>query len=331
MADTRSQNCSIDASPGARIALAAFLALSSLGTAAAAADFPKNEVHLVVNYGPGGSTDVAARVLAKGMEARLGRPVVVENKPGALGTLGPSYVARQTPDGYTVGVVTYSTQAILPHLMKLPYADQDFAFVAGVGRYRYGIVVRADSPYLTLQDLLNNAKKGDGVFLGSPSAAVNLAVLELSRQTGGKFEQVLYKSGTETVNALLGKQIDVTVANPSDVLPHMQAGKLRMIASVGTMRWPEYPDIPTLRESGWPVQIDASIGLAAPLGTPPEVLAILQDAVIGAVRDAATLESFDKLGMDAMPLNGAEYAAQLKKGLQEMGQMIRDTQMPRVN
>lgn len=311
--------------------LAATLASLGLAAGAAATDFPKNEVRLVVNYGAGGNTDVASRALAKGMEKPLGKPVIVENKPGALGTIGPGYVARQAPDGYTVGVVTYSTQAIMPHLMKLPYTMDDFDFVAGVGRYRYGITVRADSPYKTLQDLVEAAKKPNGVFFGAPSSPNNLALLELGRLTGGKFEQVSYKSGSETVTALLGGQVDVIVQNPSDVLPHIRDGKLRMIASASPMRWPELPEVPTIQESGWPVQIDSWIGLATPRGAPADVLAKLQQAALAAVADPVTRDSFEKLGVDPASLKGSEYAELLKQGHEEMGRMIRDANLPRIN
>lgn len=127
--------------------------------------FPDREVALIVNYGAGGTTDVASRALAQGMEKSLGKPVIVQNKPGALGTLTPAYIARQKPDGYQVGVVTYSTVAIMPHLMDLTYTIKDFEFVAGFGRFRYGVAVNADSPYKTLDDLVKAAKAGQGLFL----------------------------------------------------------------------------------------------------------------------------------------------------------------------
>jgi tripartite-type tricarboxylate transporter receptor subunit TctC len=149
--------------PQALIALPLFF-----GMTLARADYPEREISLIVNYGAGGNTDVTARVLAKGMQKHLGKPVIVINKAGAEGTLGPAYLATQKPDGYTFGVVTYSTIAIQPYLRDLPYTIKDFEFVAGYGRFRYGVVVRADSPYKALEDLVKAGKNAPGLFFGAP-------------------------------------------------------------------------------------------------------------------------------------------------------------------
>ena len=194
----------------------AALAAAAIGmTATPALAWPDKEVTLTVNYGAGGNTDVASRELARAMEADLGRAVVVFNRPGALGTIGPAYVAKQQADGYNVGVVTLSSIAIMPHLMTIPYTARDFEFVAAYGRYRYGVVVRADSPYKSVADLVAAGKQGPGIFFGAPSAPNNLAMFDLGRVTGAKFEQVSYKSGSETVSALLSKQVDAIVQNLS--------------------------------------------------------------------------------------------------------------------
>ena len=179
---------------------------------------------MFVNYGAGGNTDVAARGLAKGMEDILKQPIVVVNRGGAQGTLGVSQLAKQKPDGYTFGIVTYSTIAITPHLLKVDYTADDFDFIAGIGRFKYGVAVRADSPYKSLDDLVKASKQGKGIFFGAPSSPNNLAIFELGRKTGGTFEQVSYKSGAETVAGLLGGQVDVIVQNPSDIVPHVKAG-----------------------------------------------------------------------------------------------------------
>ncbi len=300
-------------------------------TSALAVEFPDREIKLVVNYGAGGNTDVASRSLAKGMEKILGKPVVVENRPGAFGTLGPAYVARQTADGYTVGVTTYSTQAIMPHLMKLSYAASDFEFVAGFGRYRYGVAVRADSPYKTLKDLVAAAKTGEGLFFGAPAAPNNLAMFELGRVTGAKFEQIAYKSGSETVTALLGGQVAVIVQNPSDILPYIKSGKLRLLASASPIRWPELPDVPTIKEAGFPVEIDSWLGLAVPKGTPPIVIAKLQAAANETMKHVETRENFSKIGVDPAALSGKEYDALLKKGYEDMGKAIKAANLPPIN
>jgi tripartite-type tricarboxylate transporter receptor subunit TctC len=265
------------------------------------------------------------------MEAPLGKPVIVQNKPGALGTLTPAYIAKQKPDGYQVGVVTYSTVAIMPHLMNLTYTIKDFEFVAGFGRFRYGVAVRADSPYKNLQDLVAASKAGKGVFFGAPSAPNNLAMFELGRVTGGKFEQISYKSGTETVTALLGGQVEVIVQNPSDILPHITSGKLRMLASASPMRWTELPNVPTMKEQGFNVEIDSWMGLAVPAGTPRPIVDKLQSAALASVRNPDVAKRLAGLGVDPSPLTGKQYEEVLQTGYVEMGKAIKAANLPRIN
>ncbi|MBR0657688.1 tripartite tricarboxylate transporter substrate binding protein [Neoroseomonas oryzicola] len=302
-------------------ALAAGMAVAGAG--AARADWPEREIQLVVNYGAGGNTDVSARAFSRGLERQLGKPVVVVNRPGAEGTIGPAFVATQRPDGYTIGVVTYSTVAIQPHVRDVPYTIGSFDFVAGYGRFRYGVTVRADSPHRTLDDLVRAAKQGNGLFVGAPSAPNNLAMFELGRLTGGKFEQVQYRSGAETVTALLGGQVDVIVQNPSDVVAQIRAGQLRLLASASPMRWQEFPDVPTMREAGYEVEIDSWLGIAVPRGTPRPVLERLEAASLAALRDPAVAEQIGATGVDPQALPGKEYEALLARGAEQMGPILR--------
>lgn len=297
---------------------------------AMAQQFPDKEVTMVVNYGAGGNTDVAARAAAHGMEKVLGKTVVVTNKAGALGTLGPSFVAKQKADGYTVGMVTYSTIAITPHLMDVDYTVKDFEFIGGIGRYRYGVAVLADSPYKTLADLVQAAKTGKGIFFGAPSAPNNLAMFELGRTTGGKFEQVSYKSGAETVNALLGGHVQVIVQNPSDVAQFIKSGKIRLLASASPVRWPEFPDVLTMKEQGFNVEIDSWLGLAVPKGTPKAIVAKLENATVTAMKSDETKTQFANAGVDPVALSGKEYTEVLVKGYDIMGAAIKAANLPRV-
>lgn len=306
------------------------LVMACTATAAYAQAFPEREVTLVVNYGAGGNTDVAARAVARGMEKALDKPVVVQNRAGAMGTLGPSYVAKQKADGYTMGMVTYSTIAITPHLMTVDYTVKDFEFIAGVGRYRYGVAVLADSPYKTLADLVTAGKAGGGVFFGAPSAPNNLAMFELARKTGGKFEQVLYKSGAETVNALLSGQVAVIVQNPSDVMSFIKTGKVRLLASASPVRWPELPDVPTMKEQGFDVEIDSWLGLAVPKGTSPAIVDRLQAAALKAMGTEETKAQFVQAGVDPAALTGKEYTSTLVQGFNTMGAAIRAANLPRI-
>jgi tripartite-type tricarboxylate transporter receptor subunit TctC len=290
--------------------------------------YPEREITMFVNYGAGGNTDVAARGLAKGMEDILKKPVVIQNRAGAQGTIGVSQLAKQKPDGYTFGIVTYSTVAITPHLMKVDYSEKDFDFIAGVGRYKYGLAVRADSPYKTVQDLVDASKTGRGVFFGAPSAPNNIAMYELGRKTGGKFDQVAYKSGAETVNALLGGHVDVIVQNPSDIVPHVQAGKMRMLASASPMRWTELPEVPTLKEQGFDVEIDSWIGLAFPKGVNEEMRNEMERIAMTAIRSPTASQVFSMGGLEPVAVSGAEYNKMLVEGHAFMGEAIKAANIP---
>lgn len=295
------------------------------------AKYPEREVTMIINYGAGGNTDVAARAIGNAMEGLLKKPVVPNNRGGAQGTLGVSSLAKQKPDGYTLGIVTFSTIAITPHLMNVDYTVDNFDFIAGVARYRYGVAVRADSPYKTMQDLIAAAKKDKGVFFGAPSAPNNIAMFELGRKSGGKFEQVSYKSGAETVSALLGGHVDVIVQNPSDIVPHVKAGKMRLLASASPMRWKELPEVPTLKEQGFDVEIDSWIGLAFPKGTPAAIRERMEKVAMAAAASPQLAPILETAGVDPAALTGAEYRSKLIEGRDAMAIAIKAANLPRMN
>jgi tripartite-type tricarboxylate transporter receptor subunit TctC len=302
----------------------------SLAAAGAGAAFPEKELLLTINYGAGSNTDVASRILAAGLERELGKPVVPENRAGALGTLSVTLLAQEKPNPYHVGVVTYATQAISPHLMTLNYTMDDFQFVCGFGRYRYGVAVRADSPYKTIGDLVEAAKK-KSIFFGGSSTPNLIALLELGRVTGGKFEQVPYKSGAETATALLSNQVEAIVQNPSDIFPFVQGGRMRLLASASPIRWSESPDTLTLREAGYPVEVDSWLGLAVRAGAPADAVKRLESACLGAVNNPETKKRIADTGVDPAGLTGAQYLQALKEGYQKMGEAIRAAKLPRMN
>lgn len=311
-------------------AILSFSILSFSHLAGAAPDFPQKELTLTVNYGPGSNTDVASRLFAEGFSKVLGKPVVVENRAGALGTLAVSWLSKQSPDPYRVGVVTYATQAISPHLMNVNYKMDDFDWVCGFGRYRYGVAVRADSPYKTIDDLVAASKKGKSIFFGGTSTPNVISLLELGRVTGGKFEQIAYKSGGEVTTALLGGHIEAMVQNPSDILPHVQSGKMRLLASASPMRWPELPNVPTLRDAGYPVSVDSWVGLGIRSGSDPASLKKLESACLEVINNPEVSKRIANTGIDPAGLTGQEYKKELVQGYKIMGDAIKAANLPRI-
>jgi len=296
-----------------------------------ATGYPDQEVQLVVNYGAGGVTDVGTRLLAKALEKQLKKSVVVVNKPGAQATLGPAFVARSKPDGYTVGVVTYASIAMVPHLIEVPYVIDDFEYVGTFGRYRYGLVVNADSPYKTVADFVDAAKKSSKpFFFGVPGAPNNIAFFELAKLSGAKFEQVLYKSGIESVSAVVSDQVASTVQTPSEILPLVDSGRLRLLASVSPERWPDRPDVPTMKEAGYDVSISSWLGLALPKGTPTDVRKRLDEALAAAMKDPELVDGLNQMGIDPVWLSGSTYKEKIVTGYKEMRAQLEQTGQPLV-
>jgi len=310
-----------------RISLAAMLAVPL----AAMANFPQKEMTMTVNYGPGSNTDVASRIIASAMEKELGKSIVVENRAGALGTMAVAWLAKQAPDPHRIGVVTYATQAISPHLMNVSYTMDDFDWVCGFGRYLYGVAVRSDSPHKTIAELVAAAKNDKGVSFGGASTPNLIALLELGRVTGAKFVQIPYNSGAEVRTALLGGHIEAMVQNPSDILPHVASGEMRMLASASPMRWPTAPDVPTLKEAGYPVEVDSWIGLGVRKGASAEALRRLESACLNGVKRPEVAERFTNIGIDPKGLTGAQYRDALKSGYATMGAAIKAANIPRIS
>lgn len=293
-----------------------------LAAAWGADEFPDREITLVVNFGPGGVTDLASRALAQEMQAQLQKPVVIANRPGALGTLGPSYVAKRKADGYSLAVVSASATTIAPRLMEVPLELKDLSFAAGFGINRYGIVVRSDSPYKTIADLVAAGKAGKPIFFGSPSTPNTILMLELGRLSKAQFELVAYKSGPEAAAALLGSQVEVIAANPAEVLAHLQSGALRLIGSGSSKRWPEYPGVPTLREAGYAIGYDAWMGIAAPASTPDKVMNTLQASIDKALQSEKLQDTFRRIGVEPRFMDGAAYTKHLVDEAASMKQLI---------
>ncbi len=293
--------------------LASVAAVSSAYTHAADA-FPNKPIRLVVNFGAGGSTDIAARIVAKKLASILGQGVVVENRSGGGGTIGPSYLAKQEPDGYTIGLTAQGAIATAPWMYKVTYDTDDFDYIGAFSKYRYVFIVGADTPYKNIQDVVDAAKKSSKPLLfGTPGPQTNFVFPMLTKQTGAEFEQVLYKSGMDTTVGVASNQVPMAVVISPEAWPQMQAGKVRMIASATGSRWSEYPDVPTVAEQGFDATIEGYLALGAPKGVPAPVLAKLRDAVEQTMADESVRTEMERAGMEATYMKGPEYGELMRK------------------
>ena len=255
---------------------------------ATAQQYPSKPVKVIVPYPPGGAVDVATRKVAQKLADQLGKPFVVENKPGASSTIGAQLAATSPPDGYTL-VANDMSYSLLPYVFKkLPFDhEKDLIPVSTTMFAPYAIAVKADSPYKNLQDLIKAAKAAPGKLTfgsGGPGSAPHFATESFSMAAHMDLLHVPYKGAGEAMTALIGGQIDMLMASVPSLVAQAKGGKARILAVSGDKRLPVIPDVPTFAEAGmkeWGI-LNFN-GIWAPKGTPTGVIAKLQSEIAKAV------------------------------------------------
>jgi len=268
----------------------------------AGAEFPDRPITMIVNWGAGGGADLGARALAAKAEKFLGQPIAVMNKTGASGTVGVGAVATAKPDGYTIGVITLGAITLVPHTIKVPYNPlRDFDYILGYGEYLFGPVVRTESPFKTLKDLVQYAKDNPGkikfshVGMSTPN---HFGMVKLSKAEGGiKWDAVVFKGTVDAVTACLGGHVDVVSQGPGDVGPYITAGRMRLLASFSARRWEIAPDVPTVRELGYNFDVGSWLTLGAPKGIPKPIMDKLRSAFKKAIDDPSFLDIMKKINL----------------------------------
>jgi tripartite-type tricarboxylate transporter receptor subunit TctC len=289
------------------------LAAGGLRTAAAQGDgrWPSREISLVTGFGPGASTDLIARTLGGHMERALGVSVVVRNMPGAGGTLGPAAVARARPDGYTFGLVAASAVLVAPLTMDLPYRPwESFDFLAGTSELRIAVVVGPSMPGVRTMEDFVAAGRRRRVNFGSTNPGSAVSFFQLARMTGADLAYVAFGSITDAAAQVAGGHLDAYTGT-AETIPLVRAGQLRMLASASVDRWPEFPDVPTLRELGYDTVTRQLVGFAGPAGMPPPVRDRLEAALLAAARDPAVRARLEGASIAPRPTPRAEYLAAL--------------------
>jgi len=285
-------------------------ALALIAGSAAAQSFPTKPVTLVVPWPAGGSTDVAMRALAEASQKHLGQQIVIDNKPGASGTLGPATMAASAkPDGYTVAQMPI-TVFRLPYMTKTAFdPTKDFTYIIHVTGYTFGVVVKADSPHKTFKDLTEFARKNPGkLTYGTPGAGTSLHITmeQIALKGGFTWTHVPFKGGAETTAAVLGGHVDA-VADSTGWGPLVNAGQLRLLATWGANRTKNWPDVPTLRESGIDMMSNSPFGIAGPKGMDPKVVQALHDAFRKGMQEPAYIATLAKYDMENDYLDSAAY------------------------
>jgi tripartite-type tricarboxylate transporter receptor subunit TctC len=291
------------------------LAFASCFALARAGEYPSRPVHLVVPYPPGGSSDIQARIIAPCLERELGKPVVIENRPGAAATIGAAYVAHAAPDGYTIYLASPShaiTASMYSHLSYDPV--KSFAPVSLVAVSPFVLAVHPEKNIHSVRELIamERAKPDEITFASSGAGAGPHLITELmDMKAHVHATHVPYQGGAPAIRALLAKEVDFMFADIS-VLPLIKAGKLRALAVTTATRMSQLPGVPTLEEAGLPgIAIDNWTAILAPAGTPAHVIEKLNAAIAKAVAEPSVRSQFQEEGFEPVASSPQELESQI--------------------
>jgi tripartite-type tricarboxylate transporter receptor subunit TctC len=310
--------------------LAVLFVSAMAGVTPAQEPYPTRPITIVVAFPPGGLADLTARPLASALERILKQPIVVSNKAGAAGTIGNQVVATSKPDGYTLlmALVSISTLPEVDKLFGRPqtYTIDQFVGIARINAEPSIITVRGDSPWKTLQDVVEDAKKRPGKITFTSSGlygASHVPFAMFLHAAGLTMRHLPTTGGGPMMNALLGGHADIVASVPTLVAAHLPAGKVRLLAHTGPGRLPAFLDVPSLKELGYDVEYAAWAGLVAPKGVPPPVLKILGDAVRRAVREPEVVNASQKLNTPLAYQDADEFNRWWKKDAETLAAVIK--------
>ena len=281
-----------------------------ISAAAGAQEYPTKPITLIVPWPAGGSTDISMRAIADSASKILGQPIAVDNKAGGGGTVGPATMAAAAkPDGYTIAQLPI-TVFRLPLMQEVSWDPaKDFSYIVHLTGYTFGVTTSAESPFKTWKDVVDFAKQNPGkVTYATPGTGTSLhiGVEQIAGMAGIRLTQVPFKGGAETNAAVLG-QHTMLQADSTGWRPLVDAGKLRLLMVWTSVRSPNFPDVPTLKELGYPMIYDSPFGIGGPKGMDPKVIAKLHDAFKKAIEEPALLETLAKYDMVANYKSTEDY------------------------
>jgi len=294
--------------------LLALAALSLAAGAASAQSWPAQPIRWIVPYPAGGGTDVVARTVASGLEKPLGQTIVVENRPGAATIIGATAIAQAEANGYMVGTADSGTLAFNPSLYaKLSYDPSKFTYIGGIAKFPLLLAVNVNSPFKTVDDVIQAAKKEPGKLSAASAGAGSphhLALELFKQRTNANVLHVPYKGAAPAVQDLLGGQVDLMFIDLASGLPNVKAGKLRVLAAATPERVAALPDVPTMAEQGVPnFTAYAWQGLVGPAGLPEPVVKKLAADLEATLKSPAVSQKILDMGVIPMPLSSQEFKA----------------------
>ncbi|MGK2900862.1 MAG: Bug family tripartite tricarboxylate transporter substrate binding protein [Burkholderiaceae bacterium] len=310
-----------------RLASALAIGCALLATAVHAQDFPNRPLRLIVPQGPGGGSDVGARIVAERLARALGQPIVVENRPGAGGVIGVDAAAKSAPDGYTMVLGSNTTMAANVSLYsKLPFDPvRDFAPLAITFAASFGIVVHPSVPVTNLKELVALAKARPGQLnFGSGTSSAQICAEMFKFAAGIDLAYVPYRGSPQALADLLSGQVQLICDPLATALPLVKSGKLRMLAVTSPRRSTFAPDMPTMAEAGVPnVEYTAWLGLFVPSATPREIRARLSSELMKVLRQPETADALAKAGLDPLVLGPEEALDYWKADIERQAVVIK--------
>ena len=291
-----------------------------------AAGFPEKEVQIIIPWAPGGATDLIFRAVAAATEKHLGKAVVIVNRAGGGGAVGYTEGAQARPDGYTLtSAVTPLT--ILPHQVKTAFTYQNFEAVINVVSDPSMFLIKADAPWKSLKEFIDYAKKNpDMISVGNSGSGggVHLVALAFEKAAGVKFNHIPFSGGGPSITALLGGHINAVSVSPPEGISQIQAGKLRIIALFADKRLELFPDVQTVKEQGVNFSMGMWRGLAAPKGTPPEVIAKLHDAFKKGMDDPVFKKNAKDMAVNLEYLGPKDFGKLMAEDHEFYGKLVKE-------
>jgi tripartite-type tricarboxylate transporter receptor subunit TctC len=312
-----------------RSLLALLAALSTAGVAHAQAPWPSKPIRMIVPLAAGSAVDNAARIVAQKMSQNLGQSIVIDNRPGAAGLIGAGEVAKAAPDGYTLGGFNDSIMTMLPNMnAKMPWDIlKDFDPVSLVATVEWGLVVNAEAPEKTAADLIAAAKKDPGKLnygSGGNGSPQHIAMALFASQAGVQMKHVPYKGATQAAMGVAGKEVDAAFQGIATVSSLVKAGKLRLVGVTTPRRMPQFPDVPTVSESGLPgFEFNSWFALMAPAGTPRDITHRLATEIQKALADPEVREKLNAQGLTPRGTTPEELGTATRAQLAKYGALIR--------
>jgi len=292
------------------LAAGAAASASVFSLPARAQAYPARPITMYCPWPAGGNTDIVMRGFAESAARTLGQPILVDNRPGAGGTLGPVALTQARPDGYTISQMPMGIFRI-PHMQKVQFDPlRDFTYIACLTGYTFGLVVPSSSPIKSIKDLVAYAKANpEKLTYGSTGTGTtpHLVVEEFAMQAGIKLTHVPYKGNADGLQAVIGGHV-MAHSDSTGWAPHVESGRLRLLATYGSKRTKRWPNVPTLKDEGYNTVSDSPFGVGGPRGMDPQVIKRLHDAFKLALDDPKVIQVLDKYDQSVIYLDSEGYA-----------------------